>query len=69
VINIVSIDDISSVKLLREAFNVFRLLLTDWSRVTMSRRSESLTGGGVGSGLEGSSLKLPKGERGGSGLK
>jgi len=28
-----------------------------------------LTGGGVGSGLGGSSLKLFKGERGGSGLK
>jgi hypothetical protein len=69
VIIIVSIDDMSSVKLLREAFNAFRLRLTDWSSITMSRRSESFTGGGVGSGLEGSFLNVPKGERGGSGLK
>jgi len=67
VINIVSIDDISSVKLLIEAFNAFMLRLTDWSRVTMSRRSESVTGGGGGSGLEGSSLNW--GERSDRGLK
>jgi len=37
--------------------------------MTMSRRSESLTGGGVGSGLDRSSLNFTKGEMVGSGLK
>jgi len=35
----------------------------------MSNRAESLVGGGAGSGLDGSSSKLHKGESGGSGLK
>jgi len=35
----------------------------------MSRRSESLTDGGVGSGLEGSSLNFTEEEKGGRGLK
>jgi hypothetical protein len=35
----------------------------------MSNRSESWTGGGAGSGLEGNSFNPHKGESGGSGLK
>lgn len=35
----------------------------------MSRRSESLTGGGVGSGLEGGFSNATEGEHGGRGLK
>lgn len=45
------------------------LWLTDWSSNTISNRSESRTGGGSGSGLDGNPFKPHKGDSGGSGLK